>query len=149
VHTTNLQAPNSPVNARFTGGFFFISLAPLSSSSALAPAIAAALGIDPGSDPQQSVIAYLRYHALLLILDNFEHLLAGVPFVVEVLERAPHVQIMATSRERLNVRGEQLYPVPPLTHANQGEMAEALTWPAVRLFVECARRVAPNFTVTA
>ncbi len=55
---------------------------------------------------------------------------------------------MVTSRERLNVRGEQLYPVPPLAHEDRGELAEASTWSAVRLFVESARRVSPNFKAT-
>jgi predicted ATPase len=76
---------------------------------------------------------------MLLILDNFEHLLGGVGLVTEMLEAAPHVRILATSRARLNLQGEQLLPVTGMSLPDS----------AVELFVASARRVQPDFALTA
>ncbi|MEZ4862433.1 MAG: BTAD domain-containing putative transcriptional regulator [Caldilineaceae bacterium] len=143
----------------FADGVFFVPLASisggLSGADALPGAIATALGIPlQGDDPRHLLIQILRPKQLLLILDNFEHLLAGgaanaVDLVVDLLDAAPGVQIIVTSRERLKLHSEQLYSVQALTFAPTATLAEAETLAAVRLFVQSVQQAQPNFQLTA
>src|SRR5262249_2931044 len=100
-------------------------------------------------DPHRAVLRFLREKRLLLILDNFEHLLAsetgvGEPsaasLVIDLTQNAPDVQLLVTSRERLHVRGEQVTQVHGLEHI--GDVAAS---PSVQLFVHAARRTQPHF----
>lgn len=148
--------------AGYRDGIFIVSLASISHSSAVAPAIANAIGLTlAGSDPVQALRYALQHKQMLLILDNVEHLLSTSPFggttvagkttvelVLALLQQAPALQIMATSRERLNLRGEHLYVVPGLAFTPQATVADAVTWAAIRLFVQSARRVQQQFKVT-
>lgn len=130
----------------FRDGVFFVSLAPLAAPAAIAPAIAKAIGAPlHGGNTWQVVLRTLRHKQLLLLLDNFEHLLDGVGLVVELLQSAPQLQILATSREPLNVRGEHLYVVQSMEYAPDASLADAAATAAVRLFVQSARRVQPEF----
>jgi predicted ATPase/DNA-binding SARP family transcriptional activator/DNA-binding XRE family transcriptional regulator len=138
----------------YPDGVFFVSLAALRSAAAIAPTIAAAIGQDLHSDdPSRAVVRFLSNKELLLILDNFEHLLepepalnerGGAALVLDLLQCAPGVQLLVTSRERLNVRGEQLVPVPGLDYA-----VEQAGSPAAQLFVQAAQRVQPAFELDA
>jgi DNA-binding SARP family transcriptional activator/predicted ATPase len=128
----------------FPNGVFFVSLAALSATSQIVPAIAAAIGLTLHGDPKQVLLRFLHDKRLLLILDNFEHLLEGSELVVEILQTAPLLHIIATSRERLNVRGEQIFLVEGMEYAT----ADAATSSAVRLFIQCARRVLPGFKLS-
>lgn len=85
---------------------------------------------------------------MLLILDNCEHLVGVVDLVVELLQQAPALRILATSRERLKVQGEHLYPVQGMRYSLDLTLATANDASAVRLFVQCVRRVQPTFTLT-
>jgi predicted ATPase/DNA-binding SARP family transcriptional activator len=135
-------------NPKFPEGVFFISLASLANASALAPTIATTLGVGlQGADPRQALLQALRYKRLLLILDNFEHLLEGAGLVADLLQAAHGVQILVTSRERLNVRGEHLYLVPPLDFAPSAAHDAGLASASVQLFVQSARRAQPDFQV--
>lgn len=127
----------------YPDGIFFVSLAPLTTDAALVSAIAAALGLEIQGDPQSALQHFLHKKRLLLILDNFEHLLAGAPFVTTLLQGAPNLQILITSRERLNVRGEQLYPLAGLAY--EGEQLSA----ASQLFVQRAQQIHPGFVLQA
>ena len=103
----------------------------------------------PGLDLQDSLIAYLRDQELLLVLDNCEHLLPAVAGLVAAIESASAgVRVLATSREALNIGGEQVLVVPPLRlpddHAG---IAAADDCDAVRLFAERARAVKADFVV--
>ncbi len=140
---------------RFPDGVYAVPLAQLSNPADVAPAIASAVGVamnagDPhhGGDPRWALLSELRHRRMLLVLDNFEHLLDGVDIVAEVLREAPGVEIVATSRERLNLQGEQQYRVGGLAW-----QVEAGTDPAaaaaVQLFVQAARRVDPGFALDA
>ncbi|MBN9391088.1 MAG: tetratricopeptide repeat protein [Chloroflexi bacterium] len=130
----------------FPDGVFFVSLAPLANTSTIAPTIATTLGISVlGGDPRQALLHNLRDKQLLLILDNFEHLIDGVDIVVDILEAAPLVNIITTSRERLNVRGEHFYLLQGLNFQTDVGLAEAASMEAVRLFVQSAKRVQPGF----
>ncbi len=149
-------------NRKFRDGIFFVSLAPISDPNALASAIANALGLNfTRSEPRQTLGHALHNKQILLILDNFEHLLptaglttsseasVAIDLVLELLQRAPGLKIIATSRQRLNLRGEHLYSLPGLAFSPQATLADASTWAAVRLFVQSARRVHPPFRVSA
>ncbi len=131
---------------QYADGIYFVALAALASPAAIAPAISDALSVPlRGADPWQEIAQFLRDKQMLLIVDNFEHLLAGADRIVALLQAAPRLTILATSRESLSVRGEQLYRVRGLAYeslAEGGETAAAL------LFAQSARRVRPNFHVT-
>jgi predicted ATPase len=140
--------------ALYPDGVCFVPLAPISTTVALVDAIVTALGIAPsGNEPRTLLLQTLRPKQLLLILDNLEHLLAQgrdtIDLVVDFLRTAPGVQILATSRERLNLRNEVLYPLQPLNFSLNATLAEAQAAAAVRLFVQAAQRVHADFQLTA
>jgi len=138
-------------------GVCFVALASIHTPAALAGSLAAALEIPfPGGDPRTALLQSLRTKQLLLILDNFEQLLPtaaegpaeALELVVELLEAAPRLQILVTSRQRLNLRSEQSYPVPALRFATNATLAEATALAAVRLFVQAMQRVQADFQLT-
>ncbi len=128
----------------FSDGVFFVPLAALSDDAALLPAIASAMGLTLHGDVYSALLRVLRDKHLLLILDNFEHLLGSVGELVDLLQAVPFVQVIVTSRERLNVRGEHLYVVQGMSHTDG---IEGIDSPAVRLFAQSARWVQPRFQV--
>lgn len=134
----------------YADGVFFISLAPLTSAAALVPAIITALELDlPGATAEKSLLHFLRSKQMLLIFDNVEHLPNAVSTVITLVEESPGVQMMVTSRARLNLQGEQLYPVQPLLFQSVASLEAGLATDAVRLFSACARRINPAFTIDA
>ncbi|MDQ2667184.1 MAG: protein kinase [Gemmatimonadota bacterium] len=134
----------------YADGVWFVPLAELSDPSLVASAIALALGVrDLGtSAPVDRVIGALGARELLLVLDNFEHVLAAAPLVTTMLSACPHLRVLATSRATLGVQGEQGYPVPPLRTPLPADQ-DAAGSEAVRLFVARARAVRPGFTLDA
>lgn len=137
----------------FADGVFFVPLVAITSATELVTAIATEIGLRPeGNDPLHILQQALRPKQMLLILDNFEHLLVRgeetVAPVVAILAAAPQVQIIVTSRERLKLRGEQLYPVPALAFAAHATLVEAAALPAVNLFVQSAQQVQADFQLT-
>jgi predicted ATPase/DNA-binding SARP family transcriptional activator len=138
----------------FPDGVFFVALAPVSEVAFLVPAIAEALrfSFHGTREPQEQLLDYLRSKQLLLIVDNFEHLLAGAELLSQILQEAPHVTILATARERLNLQEEWVYTVeglafPPAAHAHS--VAQLDNYSAVALFLQRARQVVSGFTPTA
>src|SRR5215212_3353247 len=130
----------------YADGVFFVALAPLASALALPAAILQALGLTvQGGDPAAALLRFLRDKHMLLVLDNFEHLRDGAGLVVEILEAAPQVEILTTSRERLTVRGEQLFVVEGLAYTPGSLSIDAPAAPALRLFTQSARRAHPAF----
>lgn len=143
--------------AIFPDGVWFVSLAQLNSPEQILPAIAGALDFATYTDRQQqrqALFNYLNDKQLLLVLDNFEHLIApeSVGLVRELLAGAPGVKVLTTSRARLNLREEQLYLVegldaPPLA-GSVGELEvrpDLAAYSAIQLFRQCALRVIPDF----
>jgi predicted ATPase/DNA-binding winged helix-turn-helix (wHTH) protein len=129
--------------ATFDDARFFVDLGEITDSDLVAGALAAAFGLlVPAHDPLPSLIAFVRERRLLLVLDNCEHVVGAVAAVAEQLfNRAPGLHILATSREALHAEGEQIYRLQPLSSPPPGvplSAAEALTFPAVQLFVERA-----------
>ena len=145
------DAPSARLYNDFPNGVFFINLAPLSETSHIVPAVADALNfpLQGGDDrsPQQQLLDYLRQKKLLLLFDNFEHLLDGVELVANILQLAPDVQILATARERLHLRTEQVYPIEGLEFPNWETPEDAEAYTAVQLFLQSARRNQPDFTL--
>jgi predicted ATPase/predicted Ser/Thr protein kinase len=155
----------------FERGVYFVPLAPLDSPQAIVPAVAGALGFSfyEGGEPRQQLLDYLREKNKLLIMDNFEHLLAGpepgrrdgASLVTDILQTAPKVKILSTSRARLNVLGEHLFRLagmdfpepPPAAEAETPEDAADLEgraeYSAVKLFLQSARRARPGFELEA
>jgi predicted ATPase/DNA-binding CsgD family transcriptional regulator len=134
------------VGPHFAHGAVFVALQPLTRSDLLIPAIAQAVGLTPYSegDLQQQLLDYLQEKTLLLILDNFEHLLDGAAVVSTLLAAAPGVTMVVTSRVALSLQEEWLYPLkgmatPPSIYAT------AEDYEAVQLFLYHARRVQPHF----
>ncbi|TET20584.1 MAG: tetratricopeptide repeat protein, partial [Candidatus Cloacimonadota bacterium] len=134
---------------RFAHGVYFIPLDPLSSAEFLVSAIAEALKFSFYSkeDEKVQLLNYLREKQLLLILDNFEHLVAGAGMLSEVLNAAPDVKIMVTSRELLNLRGEWIVQVGGMK-VPEGEQIDVEGYSAVQLFLHNAQRIRTGAELT-
>jgi predicted ATPase len=137
----------------FPHGVWFVSLEAVSDSALLLPTIAQTLGLyESGDRPLEDALhEYLRGRRALLVLDNFEQLLDAARAVSRLLEAAPEVKALVTSRAPLRLAAEHAVPVPPLALPDTSSLPalEALTqYEAVALFLERARAVAPSFAVT-
>ena len=137
----------------FPDGTFFVPLATLTEAELFLPAVAETLGVkETGEQPlDESLKDYLSERRLLLVLDNFEQVLGAAPAVTELLAAAPGLKVLATSRAPLGLYGEHEFPVPPLTlpDLKRPPPLERLTqYEAVGLFVERARAVKPDFSIT-
>ena len=132
---------------RFPHGAHFVYLAPLQAVAAIPAALAQALDLPAkeGVSPEQQVLNFLREKRLLLVLDNFEHLLEGADLVSQILQTAPGVQVLATSRLPLNLQGEHRYHLAGMAYPTSELPGEALDYSAVKLFVQGARRALPSF----
>lgn len=137
--------------SRFPDGVFFAPLAPLSSPDDIVTTIAEQVGFSFSGDasPKAQLLAYFRERQILLVLDNFEHLLAGVSLVTDLLQAAPAVKVLATSREKLNLSGETAYVLTGLHFPTREAREELLAYDAVILFVQSARRSRPDFELEA
>jgi predicted ATPase/DNA-binding XRE family transcriptional regulator len=141
------------VQAAFAGGAYFVALAPLGDPALVLATIAQTLGVreTAGQPLLETLKSALHARRLLLLLDNFEHLLDAASLVVELLEACPGLKALVTSRAALHVRGERLYALPPLLlpDPTQPTAIVSLTRnPAVALLVECAQAVMPDFRLT-
>lgn len=140
------------LRARFGAGVALVSLAPIRDPDLLIPAIVQALELREAANGQpleRVLYHYLRDKELLLLLDNFEQVIEAATVVVDLLERCPELEVLATSRTPLQVRGEHVFPVSPLALPDEGSDAEQVTLaPAVALFLERARAVRPDLTMT-
>lgn len=138
--------------AGFLNGVCFVPLAGVDSAvpeavlSALINALSFTLA-GPNS-PQKQLVNHLRGKEMLLVLDNLEHLLAQTGWLNDLLEQAPDVKILATSRERLNLSGEWVVELDGLP-VPSGAAPEQMQAGAAEMFVVNARRVRSNFTLTA
>jgi len=136
------------VQNHYTDGVYFVGLQPLASADHIFPVIADALGIQffAGDEPKAQLLHFLSSKSLLLILDNLEHLLEGVGLITDILAAAPDVKMLATSRERLNLREEWVFDVGALPFPADEADPDAENYSAVALFTQNARRVRPGFS---
>ncbi len=129
-------------------GVYFVPLAAVASPDRLATAIASALGAPiEGNHPKAELLAYLRDKEMLLVLDNFDHLLDGSTLVTTIMQGAPHTDFLITSRGMLNIQGETRLTLEGLPFPEKTSALETI-WPAVKLFVDCARRIQPDFDLS-
>ncbi len=141
-----LQAARTEVHA-FLNGVFFISLVALEEPRLLAATIAEAIGLHlhGRTSAIAQLLNYLRDKEMLLVLDNFEHLLIpsraaqAVELVLEILQQSPEVKMMITSRQRLNLRWEWVLEVRGLSYPDERGSSES-DYGAVNLFLQSARR---------
>lgn len=138
----------------FVDGAAFVPLAPIREPSQVGPSIARALGVvDPQSGSLvDALVRHLQARRLLLILDNFEHVVAAAPLLMDVLAGCPHLALLVTSRSILRVSGEHVLPVPSLEspdNARSRPPEKLLQCGAVQLFVERARAVRGDFSLSS
>ncbi|HKC75165.1 MAG TPA: AAA family ATPase, partial [Chloroflexota bacterium] len=136
----------------FPDGVYFVNLAPLSNPLLVLPTIAQTLGVrEAGGQPLRDILySFLHHKQLLLVLDNFEQVLEAAPEVADLLAVCADVRVLVTSRAALHLRGEHRYDVPPLALPELSPpppLERLLQYEAVRLFVERARDVKPDFAV--
>lgn len=137
----------------FPDGVWFVDLAPLTDADLVIPAITGVLGIKESASSSlvDTLSDYLRDKRMLLVLDNFEHVIAASPQVSQLLAICPYLKVLVTSRLPLRVSGEHEYPVLPLTLPDPRHLPslkQMTQYEAVRLFIERAVAIRPDFQVT-
>jgi predicted ATPase/class 3 adenylate cyclase len=138
----------------FRDGVWLIELAPLSDAAMLPQAVAVTVAVQeqPGRALTETLADVLQSRSLLLVLDNCEHLVSPCAALVErLLKACPRLQVLATSRETLNIEAEITYHVPSLSAPNPAHLhalEQLLEYDAVLLFLDRATRTAPTFALT-
>jgi predicted ATPase/transcriptional regulator with XRE-family HTH domain len=149
----------------FRDGVVFVPLASVGTPNQIPSSIGEALHLSFAGqhDPTAYLLDYLRDRRMLLVLDNFEHLLDGTELVSRIVGTAPHVTILATSRERLNLRTEWLFDVEGLSYPAEGrptrtkgeragqpfaDLVNLADYSAMQLFVQRATQVLPALPLT-
>ncbi len=140
----------------YRDGVVAVALGSLSDAAQVMSAVRDAFGLTVvrGRSPLAAVAAHCRDRDVLLLLDNFEHVLTAGQELAELLERCPGVQMLVTSRAPVRVRAEHTFAVPPLRlpstdEERVGEPRALASVPAVSLFVERASAATPGFGITA
>ncbi len=138
----------------FADGVYFVSLAAIREPDLVLPAIAQTLDLKETPDwlPLEHLKAFLHQKHLLLLLDNFEQVIAVAPLLVELLRACPELKLLVTSRARLRVSGEYEFPVHPLAIPDRHHLPESedlMQYAAVALFVQRAQAIKPDFQLTA
>ena len=152
VGKTRLALASAARNAhRFADGVGFVELQSVSAAEEAPPAIASALGIPArgGADAASQLAAALQHRQMLLLLDNFDHLVAGAAQLSELLAAAPRVKLLVTSREALRIQEEWRYPLDGLRRPGSPSPERSEVADAVALFVERARRARADFSLEA
>ncbi|MBV9359178.1 MAG: AAA family ATPase, partial [Chloroflexi bacterium] len=138
---------------RYADHVVFVDLAPLRNARLVAATIAGGLGVHDagGRSARELLLEYLAERQVLLLLDNFEHLLEAAPLLAELLGACPRLALLVTSRAALRLRGEHRVAVPPLATPEDpaAALATIAAAPAVQLFVDRTRAVAPDFELEA
>jgi predicted ATPase/DNA-binding SARP family transcriptional activator/Tfp pilus assembly protein PilF len=141
------QLDHSP--NRYRDGVCWVALAPVTSTDAVVPTLAAALDFTfyprEGETPKQQLLNYLCEKQMLLLLDNIEHLLGSADLLSEILECAPGVRLLVTSRERLNLQPEWVYQVTGLRCPPDQPVESVKEYDAPRLFLRRARQIDTGF----
>jgi predicted ATPase/DNA-binding CsgD family transcriptional regulator len=149
IGKTRLALQFVATQAQFVDGANFVPLTPVSAPDLVPSAIASTLHITfyNASDLRRQLADYLGEKQMLLVMDNFEHLLNGVDLLTDLLQAAPDVKFLVTSRERLNVQEEWVLLLDGLSFP-EGETNTSLeSYSAVQLFAQRARQVQVNFSL--
>jgi predicted ATPase/class 3 adenylate cyclase len=134
----------------FPDGTFVVDLAAVISADVVIPSIAKTLRVQEAVDRPipDSLKDYLHDRRLLLVLDNFEHVLAAAVQVADLLSACPRVKALVTSRAALHLRGERQFPVPPLAlpdRSRREPLDQLMRYEAIQLFVQRAQAAKPEF----
>lgn len=142
-----LQAAAEQIDA-FHHGVFFVPLAGVASPDNIPSAIANGLNLSfyGAEDLESQLYNYLAEKQLLLLLDNFEHLIDGAGIVADILAAAPEVKVLVTSRRQLRLHAEWTFDVPGLSVPENGPVESAPSYSSVALFLQSARRIQPDFS---
>jgi predicted ATPase/class 3 adenylate cyclase len=137
----------------FSDGTYFVSLATITEAEQFLPAVAETLGVRETGEQSldESLEDYLNERRMLLLLDNFEQVLGAAPAVTELLAVALGLKVLATSRAPLGLYGEHEFPVPTLALPDLERpppLERLMQYEAVRLFLERAQAVKPDFFIT-
>ncbi|HTP08296.1 MAG TPA: tetratricopeptide repeat protein [Anaerolineae bacterium] len=136
----------------FPDGVFFVPLADDTDANQFISRVAQQLEVKEGGRPLlENVKDYLRDKQSLLVLDNFEQLVAAAPIVADLLTACPQLKALTTSRIALNLHGEREYPVPPLDlprSSDEQKVENLAANESIRLFIERAQAVQPQFALT-
>ena len=140
------------LTGKFANGVAFIDLTPIPHFAMVLWALAEALGVQETSETpiEIAIESFLKGKELLIIFDNFEQVLPASPSLVGILQHAPNVKILVTSREALRASGEYEFPLTPLPlpeikHPSMDVMKDS---PAIQLFIQRAKAVKPTFLLT-
>jgi predicted ATPase/class 3 adenylate cyclase len=136
------------ITADFPDGVFFISLAEVTSSRDITQAVAESLGLALSSDQdmKSQLLTYLTNKSQLLVFDNFEHLIDGASIITGILQTAPQVKVLVTSRAKLNLSGETVLSLGGLETTWESP-DEAFQASGAQLFIDAAKRVWPGFAL--
>jgi predicted ATPase len=137
----------------FADGVRFVELAAVPDAALVGSAMAQVAGLQDARTTQagNALVTALQESTTLLVLDNFEHVVAAAPLVGDLLAACPHLRVLVTSRVLLRIDGEHALPVPPLLvpQGETGAPAERLRQaPAVQLFAQRAAAISPHFVLT-
>jgi predicted ATPase/DNA-binding CsgD family transcriptional regulator/predicted negative regulator of RcsB-dependent stress response len=132
----------------FSDGVYFVDFQPVSSTENIITTIAETIGFlfRGKGKPGVQLFRFLQGKEMLLLLDNFEHLIAGADFISELLETVQEIKLLVTSREVLNLREEWLWQVEGMRHPETPQVESIEPYSALKLFVERARQVQKNFS---
>lgn len=141
-----IEAAKSRVD-QCRNGVFFVSLVAVTSEQGIIHALADSIGFQFRSSDNtgQQLLDYLHGKEMLIVLDNFDHVLEGAEIVSEILQFAPHITILATSREKLNLKEEVLFRIEGLDYSHPDTVEDVLNSDAFQLFLLGAQRVQPGF----
>ncbi len=137
----------------FTGGIYFVNLAPINDTELVVPAIAQTLGVKESTTRSilEQLQAFLQEKQLLLVLDNFEQVLSAAPRLSDLLARCAGLKLLVTSRAVLHLSAEHEFVVPPLSLPDLKHLPDLVTlsqYEAVALFIVRAQALKPDFQVS-
>lgn len=136
----------------FLHGVYFVPLASVDSAGLLVSAVAIALGSQfqfrGAREPLAQLLDYVREKELLLVMDSFEHLIPGAELLATLVQSAPDVKILVTSRERLNLQAEWIFDVEGLTYPHAELTGLVKDYGAVQLFLQNAKRIREDFALS-
>jgi predicted ATPase/class 3 adenylate cyclase len=136
------------LTARFPGGVFFVPLATVTTAEVMWTTIADVMDAPPEGRIPPGFFTHVAHRSALFVLDNLEQLPGADAVVAELLQEAPQVVVIATSRRPLHLLGEYEHPVPPLELPEGPDFASVEAAGAVKMFVHQARRVRPSFRLS-
>ena len=133
---------------QFEHGIYYVPLAPLTTADNIVTTVINVLGIMIGDEgtPQEELVKFLSGRHLLLVVDNFEHVLDGVDLVTDILNHAPNVKILATSREALKLRHEHRWDLSGMSYPQINHTDNTDQYSAITLFVDRAKQIKHDFS---